>query len=55
MGYHINKKHWSKGFASEAAKGCMEFGLYKLGLNKLMNICNQSRISDIIKLFVIYY
>jgi ribosomal-protein-alanine N-acetyltransferase len=38
IGYHINKKYWSKGFATEAAKGCKEYGFQQLGLNKLISI-----------------
>lgn len=47
IGYHINKNHWLKGFASEAAKGCMEYGLYKLGLNKLISIIDPRNIPSI--------
>ena len=38
IGYHINKNFWSKGFATEAAKSCMEYGFHTLGLNKLISI-----------------
>ncbi|MFD3447083.1 GNAT family N-acetyltransferase [Microbacteriaceae bacterium 4G12] len=47
VGYHINKKHWSKGFASEAAKGCMEYGIHQLGLNKLISIIDPRNIPSI--------
>jgi [ribosomal protein S5]-alanine N-acetyltransferase len=47
IGYHINKKYWSQGYASEAAKGCMEFGLYQLGLNKLISIIDPMNIPSI--------
>lgn len=26
IGYHINKKYWNMGYASEAAKACIEYG-----------------------------
>ena len=39
IGYHINKKHWGKGYATEAANGCKEFG-FNLGFNKLICIIN---------------
>ena len=38
IGYHINKKYWSKGFASEAAKACKEYGFNELGFKKLISI-----------------
>lgn len=28
IGYHINKKYWNMGYASEAAKACIEYGFY---------------------------
>jgi len=38
IGYHVNKKYWGKGYATEAATSCKEFGLNQLGLNKLICI-----------------
>jgi ribosomal-protein-alanine N-acetyltransferase len=47
IGYHINKKYWSKGLASEAAKACKEYGFYKLDLNKLISIIDPKNIPSI--------
>ncbi len=47
IGYHINKKYWSKGIASEAAKGCKEYGFYQLGLIKLISIIDPRNIPSI--------
>lgn len=47
IGYHINKKYWSKGFGSEAAKACKKYGFYQLGLNKLISIIDPSNIPSI--------
>lgn len=33
IGYHINKKHWRKGYASEAARKCMEYAFETLGFS----------------------
>lgn len=38
IGYHINKIEWSKGYATEAAMSCMDYGFNTLGLNKLISI-----------------
>jgi RimJ/RimL family protein N-acetyltransferase len=35
IGYHIHKKHQKKGYASEAAKKCMEFAFEDLKLPKV--------------------
>jgi ribosomal-protein-alanine N-acetyltransferase len=47
IGYHINKYYWSKGFASEAAKACMEYGFDKLGLHKLISIIDPKNMASI--------
>jgi len=38
IGYHVNKEYWARGFASEAAKGCRDYGFDQLGLLKLISI-----------------
>lgn len=47
IGYHINKKYWLNGFATEAAKGCKEYGFYQLGLNKLISIIDPRNVPSI--------
>lgn len=36
LGYRFHRKHWNKGFASEAGKACLEFGFNQLGLEKIV-------------------
>ena len=31
IGYHLKRKHWKKGYAAEAAKGCMQYAFEVLG------------------------
>ncbi|MFL1677299.1 GNAT family N-acetyltransferase [Paenibacillus dendritiformis] len=38
IGYHLNKAYWSKGYASEAAAACKEYGFNRLRLNRLISI-----------------
>jgi RimJ/RimL family protein N-acetyltransferase len=47
IGYHISKKHWSKGYASEAARACKEYGFHQLGLDKLICIIDPRNIASI--------
>ncbi|MFB4165746.1 GNAT family N-acetyltransferase [Alteribacillus sp. JSM 102045] len=47
IGYHINKKYWSKGFASEAAKACKDYGFDLLNVNKLISIIDPKNIPSI--------
>jgi RimJ/RimL family protein N-acetyltransferase len=35
VGYHICKKHWNKGYATEAARGVINYGFSTLNLQKL--------------------
>lgn len=47
IGYHINKKYWSKGFASEAAMACKQYGFHHLGLQKLISIIDPNNLASI--------
>lgn len=47
VGYHIHKKHWSKGYATEAAKGCVEYGFLQLGQEQLISIIDPKNIPSI--------
>ena len=33
LGFRLFKKHWGKGFATEAARACLDYGFYHLGLS----------------------
>lgn len=47
VGYHISKEHWSKGYATEAALACKEYGLYQVGLFRLISIIDPGNIASI--------
>ncbi|MGO4181145.1 GNAT family N-acetyltransferase [Paenibacillus sp. TAF43_2] len=47
IGYHINKKYWSNGFASEAAMACKQYGFHHLGLQKLISIIDPNNLASI--------
>lgn len=47
IGYHIDKKHWSKGYATEAAKGCMEYAFSHLNQEKLISIIDSNNKASI--------
>ena len=38
IGWRLAKKAWNKGYATEGAKRCLEFGFKKLRLNKIYSI-----------------
>ena len=35
IGYHIHKDYWKRGYATEAARACLQYGFENLGLKKL--------------------
>jgi [ribosomal protein S5]-alanine N-acetyltransferase len=47
IGYHIHKKYWSRGFATEAAKACKEYGFHQLHFNKLICLIDPKNIPSI--------
>lgn len=38
VGYHIARSCWNRGYATEAAAACAEYGFRKLGLSRLCSI-----------------
>lgn len=47
IGYHINKNYWSRGFASEAAKACKEYGFNDLNIDKLISIIDPRNTASV--------
>lgn len=36
IGYRFMQKYWNKGYATESAKACLEYGFNKLNLNRIV-------------------
>ncbi len=47
IGYHIKREHWSKGYATEAAGACKDFGFNQLKLTKLISIIDPQNLPSI--------
>lgn len=47
LGYHINKKYWNKGYATEAAKACMDYSFKSLGLKKIYTYTKSDNLPSI--------
>jgi RimJ/RimL family protein N-acetyltransferase len=35
IGYHVNKKFWNQGFATEASRLCLRYGFFELNLEEI--------------------
>jgi len=38
VGYHLKRTHWGQGYATEAARACMEYGFRELGAEKIVSL-----------------
>lgn len=47
LGYHIRKDYWNQGYATEAAKACIEYGLETLGLDALYTYAQRDNAPSI--------
>ena len=47
IGYRFNRKYWRKGFASEAAIACRDYGFHQLGQKRLISIIEKENIASI--------
>ena len=47
IGYLIAREHWRNGYASEAARGCRDYGFLKLKLRRLISIIDPENVASI--------
>ncbi len=38
VGYHLHRDHWGHGYATEAARACMDYGFRELGAGKIVSL-----------------
>jgi RimJ/RimL family protein N-acetyltransferase len=38
LGYHFQRKHWGQGYATEAARVCMDYAFRELRVEKLVSL-----------------
>lgn len=47
LGYRYMSKYWGKGYATESAKACIEYGFKKLKLNKIIAMVLPENIASV--------
>lgn len=47
IGWRLSKEHWGQGYATEAAKGCLEYGFQTLNLKKIVSFAVKDNVSSI--------
>lgn len=47
LGYHIKKEYWNKGYATEAAKACIEYAINTLELEKIYSYTKSDNLPSI--------
>jgi RimJ/RimL family protein N-acetyltransferase len=46
VGYHFNPKFWGQGFATEAARGCMEYAFNRLSRRRVISMIRPENLSS---------
>jgi len=51
IGWRLKKSSWGKGYATEGAKKCLEFGFNKLNLSRIISTCtlNNSKSENVMR------
>ena len=47
LGFRLMKKYWNKGYATEAAKACVDHGFNTLGLKEIIGRAAQENMASI--------
>ncbi len=46
IGWRLNRKSWGKGYATEGAKACLDYGFNVLGLNSIFSVCPRINVNS---------
>jgi RimJ/RimL family protein N-acetyltransferase len=46
VGYHLRRDHWGRGYATEAARACMDYAFRNLGADKIVSLIRPDNISS---------
>lgn len=46
VGYHLNRNFWGQGLATEAARGCMDYGFNQLNARRIISMIRPENLSS---------
>ncbi len=46
IGYHVRRDLWSRGYATEAARACRDFGFANLGVDRLISLIRPENLAS---------
>lgn len=46
VGYHLNRNFWGQGLATEAARGCMDYGFDQLNARRIISMIRPENLSS---------
>ena len=46
IAYHVHRDHWGRGFATEAARACRDYGFAHLGVSRLVSIIRPENLAS---------
>jgi ribosomal-protein-alanine N-acetyltransferase len=46
VGYHLARRHWGRGIATEAARGAVKYGFEVLGLPRIVGVCYPENLAS---------
>ena len=47
VGYHVRRDLWGNGYATEAAKACIEYAFTKLGVDRVISLIRPENLQSI--------
>ncbi len=46
LGWHVRRDRWGRGYATEAARHCIDFAFFKLGLKRVIALVRPENLSS---------
>jgi [ribosomal protein S5]-alanine N-acetyltransferase len=47
IGYHVRRDLWGRGYATEAAKACMDYAFIKLGVDRVISLIRPENLQSV--------